>query len=490
MTHERKRIYCILGLILACAIASPAQDEAPLAGKVAFKALSNFPENFLAAGLAQGTDGNLYGTTLLGGSMNQGIAYRLTPAGTPTTIYNFCSLPNCADGGFPPLGQPLALGTDGNFYGTTLGGGGSGNGTIFKITTSGALTTLYNVCSQSNCTDGSSANGLTLGPDGNFYGTMLSGGAYNQGTVFQLTPEGVLNTIYSFCPQAGCPDGYAPLWPPVFGPDGSLYGTTGNNFGNGSIYKLTLGGKLTTLRSFDGTDGFNPDSVLVLARSGDLYGVTYGGGTGGGYGGVFFRISPSGAYTVLYNFCSLPNCADGDLPGTLVYGDDGNFYGANDVGGNTTTPPPPCSPAGDLGGCGTLFKITPEGALTTLHVFNGTTGGFGGLTLAQTTNGIFYGTDYYGGTDGNGAIFALSAGFAPFVQIVPASGKVGAAVQILGDNLTGATTVAFNGACAAFEVKSKTLITATVPAGATTALVEVTTSSGTLKSNVEFRITQ
>jgi uncharacterized repeat protein (TIGR03803 family) len=475
-------------VVLTAAMTSPAQEEQPSASTVRFKVLFNFSgADFLAypVALAQGTDGNLYGTTWPITTTNPGTLYRLTPAGTLTTIYNFCSQPNCADGGNPS--QPLTLGTDGDFCGATSSGGASGNGTIFKVTPSGALTVLYNICSQANCADGSFSVGLTLGGDGNFYGAMFGGGAYNNGTVFQLTPQGALTTLYSFCSQTNCVDGSHPEPPPVFGADGNLYGITygGGAYGAGSIYRLTLGGKLTTLHSLDFSDGGIPNS-LVLAPDGDFYGLAGEGGTGDGpFNGVFFRITPSGAYTVLYNFCSLPNCGDGGAPATLVYANDGNFYGANDGGGNTTASP--CVTYG----CGTIFKMTPKGVLTTLHVFNGTTGGFGNFALAQATNGSFYGTDDIGGTNGGGAIFALSAGLSPFVQLVPTSGKVGEAIQILGSNLTGASSVTFNGTPAAFLVSSRpkiTEITAIVPVGASSGTVQVVIPSGTLSSNVPFRV--
>jgi uncharacterized repeat protein (TIGR03803 family) len=247
--------------------------------------------------------------------------------------------------------------------------------------------------------------------------------------------------------------------------------------GYGTIYKLTLGGKLTTLHSFNATDAYE-NTGLVFGGDGNFYGITNGGASSGD--GVFFRIAPSGTYTVLYNFCSQLLCADGYNPNALVYGDDGNFYVANNSGGHILGP---CAGTG----CGTLVRLTPEGVLTPLYVFNGTTGGFGNISLAQATNGIFYGGDDIGGTNNDGAIFALS-GLRPFVEVVPGTGKVGATVQILGSNLTGATAVSFNGTASAFEVKSKTLISATVPAGATTGIVTVTGSGGSLNSNTKFYV--
>jgi uncharacterized repeat protein (TIGR03803 family) len=212
-----------------------------------------------------------------------------------------------------------------------------------------------------------------------------------------------------------------------------------------------------------------------------LYGTTYYGGPNGpccAGSGTFFEITPSGTFTTLYNFCSQANCADGLNPVGFVQGTDGNFYGTT-------------APGYQFSGCGTLFKITPAGALTTLHSFNSTDGCYP-TGLVQHTNGTFYGETSNGGTNNCeggpycGTLFSLSVGLKPFVRTVESSGKVGSTVQILGDNLSSATGVTFNGVAAAFTVASPTLIEATVPAGGTTGIVEVTTSSRTLKSNTRF----
>jgi uncharacterized repeat protein (TIGR03803 family) len=518
LTHSWRKGIGFLCLCLAAAVVSPAQDDQPSASTVKFKVLMDFNEHSPGGALfngvlSQGTDGNLYATTGLGGantscvfgSSGCGTVYRMTPTGTLTTIYNFCSQPNCADGfgPGPSTFSSLALGTEGAFYGVTALGGSSassgpcaptGCGTIFRITPSGSLTTIYNLCSQPNCADsGFPYSGMVLGPDGDFYGTTASGGAHSNslcvysgcGTVYKITPRGVFTTLYNFCSQTNCGDGATPYPALTVGVDGNLYGiaNVGGANGDGTIFKLTPGGTLTTLHSFDGTGGcfgFNCLSPLVQAANGNLYGVAGAGGTGAG--GVFFRITPSGAYTVLYNFCSLTNCTDGSLPFALVYADDRNFYGSALAGGNTNT-----AICGS-GGCGTLFKITPEGVLTTLHSFDGTTDGWGYQTLTQATNGIFYGTDDSGGTHADGVVYALSAGLGPFVETLPTSGNVGAHVKILGTDLTGATGVTFDGTAAEFAVASGFLITAAVPSGATTGKIEVVTPGGTLSCNVPFRV--
>jgi len=441
-----------------------------------------------AQGLVQGADGNLYGATQYGGANNYGTVFKITHAGVVTTLHTFDS----TDGYFP---WPLVQGADGNFYGTTYSGGGStscpygGCGTVFKITPSGALTTLHIFCAEAGCSDGSGPYlGLILGNDGNFYGTTTLGGASGEGTVFRITPGGTLTTLYSFCSRSGCSDGFLPSAALVLGADGNFYGTTSYS-GTGSpypgtVFKITPKGFLTTLYTFcsqpNCTDGTQPIS-LVQGVDGNFYGATQYGGVYPPscpvpYGcGTVFKLTPSGKSTTLYSFCSQSGCADGIDPYGLTQGTDGNFYGTTSTGGS---------------GSGTVFSITPSGKLTTLVNFDGTNGAdpyLGGLV--QDTNGRFYGTTLQGGASGYGTVFGFAvAGLGPFVETRPASGKVGTTVRILGTNLSGATGVTFNGTAATFKVDSGSLISTTVPVGATAGAVQVTTPQGTLSSNVVFRV--
>jgi uncharacterized repeat protein (TIGR03803 family) len=437
------------------------------------------------AGLVQGTDGNLYGVTAGGPGKGDGMIFKITPSGTFTTLHS----------GGGEYGGALIQGTDGNFYGTVLQdqGGTFSSGTVFKITPSGTLTTLYNFGQLP--TSGRLPNGgLVQASDGNFYGTTLQGGTNGHGTLFKITPSGTLTTLYNFCSQSGCADGQFP-GALVQGTDGNLYGTTGAggaaacSGGCGTIFKITTTGTLTTLHSFDLTDGVDPDGGLIQGTDGNFYGTTYAGGANNnsncrvGTCGTVFKITPAGTLATLHSF----DYTDGANPiAGLIQATDGNFYGTTGGGGN-------CTNFG--GGCGTVFKITATGTLTTLHSFDKTDGAFPTGRLVQDTNGTFYGTTFQGGnivyhycSGSCGTIFSLSVGLGPFVETQPASGAVGAAVNILGTSLTGATSVTFNGTAAKFTVVSSSEITTAVPAGATTGAVKVVTPSGTLSSNVSFKV--
>ena len=388
------------------------------------------------------------------------------------------------------------MATNGNLYGTAFWGGTSNYGTIFEIAKSGEVDTLYNFCAPSSCTDGHQPfAGLTQAADGSFCGTTGYGGRAGYctfsggcGTVFKITPEGVLTTLYSFCAQPGCADGEGPVGSLVQATDGNFYGATvygGSSCegdGCGTLFKITSEGTLTTLYSFHDTDGFVPNGGLVQATDGNLYGTTSLGGTQGV--GTLFRITLQGGLTTLYNFCAQTGCTDGRAPsGALIQATDGNFYGVTSFGGD--------SPGN---GGGTVFQFSAGGILTTLHSFDGADGITPVGGLLQATSGIFYGTTSQGGDlsclhhVGCGTVFSLSTGLTPFVSFVRNPAKVGQTFGVLGQGFTGTASVSLNGISANFTVVSDTLIKATVPAGATTGYVTVATPSGTLTSNVPFHL--
>ena len=418
--------------------------------------------------MVQGTDGNLYGTADAGGTDNLGTIFRVTPGGTLTTLHDFS-----APGGINPI-NGLDLAADGNFYGATWYGGTNQWGTIFKVSLSGELTTLY----DSSSTVGV-VNTLVQGENGNFYGTGCIPNsatatpclAYGPGTVFKLTPGGTLTVLDTLSGVDG--------WGPselIQATDGNFYGATygGGASCCGTVFKISPGGALTTLHSFSGTDGNGPTAGLVQGIGAnsperDLYGTAFSGGADG-YGSVY-KITLEGTLTTLHNF----DGTEGANPyAGLVQGTDGNFYGTTLNGGTDNW--------------GTVFEITPRGRFTMLHTFTGPDGlrPYGGLV--QATDGSFYGTTDQGGSTGCGTIFSLSVGLGPFVRALPHSGQVGRVIRILGTDLTGATAVTFNGAPAAFTIDAPTEITATLPAGATSGKIQVTTPGGTLMSAGPFTV--
>ena len=350
------------------------------------------------ATLMQGTNGNFYGTTHRGGDADLGTVFKMTSAGVLTTVVSF----NGANGGHPYAG--LTLGTNGDFYGTTYDGGSLNRGTVFKVTSNGVLTSLI---SFNGTNGGFPYAGLTLGGDGNFYGTTFSGGnlALNggsgYGSIFRMTHGGTLTKLVSFSGSNGG-NPYAGL---TFGSDGNFYGTTsqGGGAGLGTVFVMSPAGQLTTLVSFAGTNGGHPYGGLAQESDGNFfYGTTYWGGDlslngGNGYGSVF-KMTPGGTLTKLVSF----NASNGGHPfAGLIQGSDGNFYGTTVFGGDLSV--------NNGNGFGTTFKITPGGALTTLMAFNGVNGGLPQAGLTQGSDGLFYGATSRGGSDAGGVLFRLDS---------------------------------------------------------------------------------
>ena len=447
-----------------------------------FKSLHSFAGTTASDGatpgygpLVQGFDGNLYGTTTQGGvncsffgAVGCGEVFKITPKGTIKGIYKFCPVTGCVDGNEPESG--LALNTDGSLYGMTDLGGTSGIGTVFRITPAGMLSTLY---SFDNTIGSEPLDTLTRASNANFYGFTQTGGPTGYGAIFEVTPTGVPSLIQSFNGTDGTGDASGGL---IQGLDGNFYGVSPNGNGSqGTVFSMTSAGVINVLHTFTGNpDGSGPAGTLVQGSDGNFYGTTRSGGMNDQ--GTVFKITPGGVLTILYNFCMVNGCVDGfDPVAGLIQGTDGNFYGTT-LGGGTGTSP------------GTVFQITAGGVLKTLHSFNGSDGTEPFAGLVQHTNGAFYGTTNAGGTNGLGTVFSVSVGLGPFIRTLPSSGNVGNAVKILGSNLIGATMVSFNGTAAVFHAVSNTEITTRVPVGATSGFVTVTTPTGTFTSNVSFQV--
>jgi uncharacterized repeat protein (TIGR03803 family) len=410
--------------------------------------------------VAQGRDGNLYSTSIYGGTGNSGTVFTITPSGTLTVLYRF----DITTGEYPISG--LSLGRDGNFYGTTVFGGSPTHGVIFKISPGGRFNVVYNFTGG---TDGEMPYAPPIqAADGNFYGTTSSG-ANGWGTIYRLTPSGVFTTLHQFNDLDGR-NAHGRL---LQTPDGSLYGTTregGANFAtHGTIFKITPAGKFKSLYSFDVVHGVQPDAGLIRGRDGNLYGTTTWGGANSA--GVVYRLTLSGALTVIHEFSEL----EGKNPyAGLVEGTDGNFYGVTSAGGNW--------------GWGTIYRISINGNLSVLYDFDTASGGQPYVALLQHTAGTLFGDTVIGGSANLGTFYSFDDGLKPFVAFVIASGKVGSGVGILGQGFAGAMSVTFNGTAATFNVLSDTYMTATIPIGATSGFVKVVTPSGRLTSRDRFYV--
>ena len=459
-------IVLALATLLTCATAN-AQTYSPL---YTYSINSGAYSGIVVAGLvSQGRDGNLYSTIANNGTLSKGTTFKMSLAGVPTTLYNFCTLAGCTDGAGPQSG--LILGADGNLYGTTTNGGAHNDGSVFKMTPAGAITTLWSFTAGVD-------EGIPYYPpwqaqDGNFWGVAqpIYSGTY--GVAYKMTPSGAL-TPFPF----NYTNGSSPNLP-TQGTDGNFYGTArgGGAHGIGVVYKLTPAGVISVLHDFAGypTEGNQPMGQLVQGSDGNFYGATYSGGASNV--GTVFKISASGSFTNLYSFTGW-GFGDGALPYSgLTVATDGNFYGSTANGGTKNA--------------GALYKITPAGAVTVLYSFCAVTcndGFYPETPMVQDTNGILYGNSS-GNSLGGSVFYSLDMGLKPFAGLVTWTGKVGKTIGILGQGLTGTTSVNFNGTAAAFTVSSDTFLTATVPAGATTGFVNVITPSRALKSNRKFLVT-
>lgn len=294
---------------------------------------------FPSAGLLLADDGNFYGTTTQSFDSDAvgGTVFRITPGGTFSVLYDFPGV----SGGSSPYAA-LVQGDDGKLYGTTFAGAiGSffGGGTVFQLDLGGGTPTILH--SFSGGADGGNPyyGALAKGTDGNFYGTTYGGGLVDSnfpqgtGTVFRITPTGTLTTLHTF---TGGADGYGPEGGLVLGSDGNFYGTTGfgdffsSTASGGTIFKITPAGKLTTLHSLDLAEGSLPLASLIQGSDGNLYGTAE---TGGDSNGTVFSITPGGEFTVLYTFLG----PEGRQPqSSLFQGTDGMFYGTTAFGGDST----------------------------------------------------------------------------------------------------------------------------------------------------------
>ncbi len=447
------------------------------------------------SGVVLGTDGSFYGTTEIGGTagcvLGCGIVFKYGSNGLGT-LWAFTG---GSDGGSPIAGP--VEGSDGNYYGTTsVGGGTTSCGTVYKITPTGVLTTLYQFDGTHGCTSNAP---LVLGTDGNFYGVTTFGGTHGDGAVFKISPAGKETTIFNFDGTHG----QFPESPLVQGTDGNFYGTaeTGGSLGSGVVFKISSSGKLTVLHAFpsDANDGQAPTAGVVQALDGNFYGVTQSGGMFGA--GTIYRISSAGTYSKRYEF-------DGTTASTpyvgLIQHTNGVFFGLTVQGGTSNS--------------GTFYSYS-EGLATFVNLvttsgkvkatveilgqgFTGTTGvSFNGTAASFKVVSDTYLTAMVPSKATTGSVTVTTPGGAlvsnkiyrvtPAIKsFSPTSGTVGTAVMINGNSLTQTTKVTFGGVVAtSFTVNSDTLVTATVPTGAKTGKIAITTKGGTATSTQTFTVT-
>ena len=431
MRGRRRFVGMVLGVCASCVVALGVTADVAFAQAPALVDLWNFTGGndggIPQSGVIQASDGNFYGTTPGGGVFGGGTFYRMDASGTLTTLHSFSVDTH-------PQTAGLIQASDGSFYGTTEGGGAFDFGTVFKIDASGTFTTLHSFSySEGTWPQG----GLIQARDGNFYGITSFGGSSSPttcgfGTVFRMDASGALTTLHVF--QNGS-DGANPFGALVQASDGNFYGTTASycDNGNGTVFKMDASGTLTTLHTFNQVDGSDPRAALIQATDGSFYGTTVNGGAfGDPYGfGTIFKIDASGTLTTLHSF----NSSDGSDPvGGLIQASDGNFYGTTGGGG-----------AFDFG---TVFEMDASGTLTTLHSFNYSDGSDPEAGVVQASDGSFYGTTYGGGAVESGVIFWLGAtGNTPIgsnIFVMPATGfpLVSVVLDVTTAGNTTATSVA------------------------------------------------
>jgi uncharacterized repeat protein (TIGR03803 family) len=403
----RACFFLILALPLVAMVSFSARAAISLTPLVSFFGTNGASPQ---TGLVLGADGNFYGTTAAGGDLGFGIVFSMTPTGVQKVLYSF----NGAADGATPSGT-LYPGSDGKFYGTTAAGGQYGFGTVFAITGSGTLTTLFSFDGGQGA---SPMSGLVRGTNGNFYGTTSAGGASNAGAIFMLGPSGPVSVLYSF---SGSSDGASPTGL-LLASDNSFYGTTkgGGTFNSGTIFSLSSSNRFRSLYSFTGLDdGIGPQAGLLQGQDGAFYGTTAGGGTNR-VGGTIFRMRTIGGPTATLNTIHSFGTNDGMQPSAqLIQGSDGRLYGTTFAGG--------------LHDRGILFSVDTSGALVDLYDFNGGNDGSNPrAALLQGADGNFYGTASNGGRGRKGTVYRLS-NFAPVIVLQPTNQSVlcGQTVRLL-----------------------------------------------------------
>ncbi len=425
------------------------------------------PEN----NIVQGRDGSMYGIGLYCGTNNTGAVYKISPSGAESVVYNFPSNWSFCFSG-------LTLGRDGNFYGTCFSTPG-GNGSIFQLTPGGVFTDKH---------DFTGANGDTeplyapvQGSDGNFYGTT-GYYPYSCGNIYKLTAAGVYTSLHTF---SGSDCGTASSL--IQASDGNLYGTLYSCSLPGSlgcVYKVSTAGVFTEIYGFTSASGYNPCTGVIQGKNGKLYGAT-NEGAANNFGSIY-SLTTAGVFADLHDFVQTTDAScvdnDGRTNVNLLQVTDGSFYGVNGAYGAT--------------GGGSIYKLTPANVFTAFLFPNPPVDGNAPLsTLIQNTNGKVYGTTPSGGptscTSCQGVFFSVATGDAAFVNLEPTQKAelVGARVGMFGQGFSSSSVVKFGGVASTSVTRTGgSYLTAVVPVGAKTGAVTVTTGSTTLTSPQTFRV--
>lgn len=460
-------------LLLLFAIALSAQTPAPALNLVfAFPCVSSTcADGFFPIELIEGSDGNFYGSAAGGGTgMNaQGTIFKITPAGEMSVIYSFAEEP---DGSLPNGSAPGSLveGMDGFLYGITSENGANGFGTVFKLSKDGTIQVLHNFCGTLTCSDGANPGFLMQAIEGNFYGGTGPTN-YPTSVLFRMTPSGSYKVLHTFDSKTQ-PDGTG-IYGMVQAADGNLYGTTvaGAQLKPfNSVFRFDpVNGQYAILHGFD-TPNMNLPGVATsapaLTSDGELFGLQAFG--------EMYEISLDGKYQKLGRLAP-----GGFFDGNVLQGSDGNLWGIF------------------VGPCGLAFSASTTGSVLHSVPFNCTTIGEQPAAMIQAADGKFYGVTLgSGGPNTNpvldGTVWSLNAGLPPLSAGVtafrPTSGKIGSRVIVEGNHFVGTTAVSVNGVDAAFQVLSVNYIRVTVPAGATTGPIAITSAGGTTVSATSFTV--
>jgi uncharacterized repeat protein (TIGR03803 family) len=425
-----------------------------------------------AGSLVQASDGNFYGTTIFGTVKSHGgTVFKISPHGHFTSLEKFVAdkKGQFSDGDFPVGG--LVEGKDGFLYGSTRMGGAHDAGVIFKISKCGGFKVLHSFCSAAECADGANPTPLVLGNDGNLYGGTTSGATSNNGSIFRITPSGSLSTLHALNKTT---DGGPPNQALVQASDGNFYGVGGISPTGviGSLFRVTPAGQFTDIHDMGHPPDAAPNARLIQASNGLLYGATF-------YGEVF-QISLTGSFQIV-----VPGNFD-TIFGGVIQSPDGNLWGTH-------------SGRGIFQNADALFANTLGGSNLLNVSFDCSINGGDPQGVIQGADGKLYGVATVCGVDSQnhaagGTVFTVDAGLtapqAVIAAFMPVRGNVGSLVTISGDHFVGVSAVAFNGVEASFKVLNAKFLRATVPVGATTGPITVTNAGGTTVSKHSFNVTE